>query len=166
MHCLFEKKLKFRMSNFFNYDLFVSYSWENDEEVCDLCEKLKRKGFKLLFEKIEIPLNNLSIKKKKAIDESLLFMCCVSNRYCKSAGALKEFNYAIETEKKIIYVLFDKLNEKKESVKNFKKIAYNFALQRYYKNLDLNGKLFCNSNEIDLLVKLINEFKKVLINNK
>ena len=152
------------MSGCFNYDLFLSYSLENDDEVCDLCEKLKKKGFKLFMEKNEVPQNNLTIKKKKAIDESLLFMCCVSNKYCKSVGALKEFNYAIETEKEIIYVLFDKLNEKKESVRNFKKIAYNFALQRYYKLLDLDGKLNCNFNEIDLLVKLINEFKQVLVN--
>lgn len=149
------------MARCLNYDLFVSYSVENEAEVSDLCGKLESKGFKLLFDTNET--RDLNRIKKIAIDNSLLFMCCVSNEYCDSSIALKEFNYAIETEKEVLYVLFDKLNQTKEIIKKIKKIASNFALQRYYKQIQLHDKLHCNYIDIDSIAKMIRYYKKVQI---
>ena len=87
---------------------------------------------------------------KKGIDESKFFMCCATTSYCKSENALKEFNYAVEKGKEIVYILFENFSNKQDRLEKLDAIAFDFAGKMYYKNKD-----------VDMICKLIEELKHV-----
>ena len=125
------------MNNNFQFDLFVSYSWDNKEEVRELCKSLENIGYKLWLDINQMVHGNIDKIMKKGIDESLLFLCCATTSYCQSENAMKEFNYAVAKKKSIIYVLFEKFSGDNDRLEKLDAISWHFARQLFYKHNDI-----------------------------
>jgi hypothetical protein len=141
------------MSDNFKFNLFVSYAWPDQTAVHQLCESLEKQKIPLWINKNEMKhgiINDLMIKE---IDESQFFICCATTSYCMRENTLREFNYAIAKGKKIIYVLFEKFKDEKESVEKLKEISFHFARQPYFKH-----------DDIEKIVEAFIELNKVTIN--
>jgi hypothetical protein len=133
-----------------NFDIFVSYCGDNKKEVYKLYDELEKKGYKLWIDKNKMIVGNTDELMKNGIDNSQLFMCCASTSYCASKNCMLEFNYVVNTDKTVIYILFEKFNGHDDRMKKLDKIAFRFAGQKYYKHNDLDG-----------IVKAIEELRKV-----
>ena len=83
--------------------------------------------------------------------ESELFMCCATTRYCKREHCLLEFNYAVNTNKRVIYILFEHFTGNDDRMKRLDTISFRFAGQKYYKNDNVDG-----------IVKAIEELRRVI----
>ena len=69
------------------------------------------------------------------IDNSNVFLCCLSTYYCKGENTLKEFYYAKEAKKQIVYVLMDDI-DREERIKMLKPVLFHMrdVLFHKYKN--------------------------------
>ena len=121
-------------------DLFISYSWKNKDKVHELCDKLKQKGYNLWWDRNDMKNDVLDEIMQKGIDQSKLFVCCVSTDYCKKdeegnpKNALKEHQYATANNKKIIYILFEKYENKNVMKERLYNIWFNFSKRSYFKH--------------------------------
>ncbi len=133
-----------------SYDIFVSYCADNKTEVNILYDELEKRDYKLWIDKKKMISGNTDELMKNGIDHSQLFMCCATTSYCASKNCMLEFNYAVNTDKTVIYILFEQFNGHDDRMKKLDKIAFRFAGQKYYKYDNLNG-----------IVKAIEELRKV-----
>ena len=74
---------------------------------------------------------------ENGINESELFICCATTSYCKSINSLFEYNHAKEKGKRIIYILFENFNDKKETIDKLDRI--DLARNNYYKITDFES---------------------------
>ena len=88
---------------------------------------------------------------QKGIDQSQLFMCCATTNYCASANCLLEFNYAVNTFKNVIYIIFEKFTGNEDRMRRLHAISFRFAGQKYYKHENVDG-----------IVKAIEELRSVI----
>ena len=122
-------------------DLFISYSWGNKDKVHKMCVELERKGYKLWWDKNDMKYGILDEIMQKGIDQSKLFVCCVSTAYCKRdkegnpGNALKEHQYATKNKNsdEIIYVLFETYENEDVMKERLYSIWFNFSKYYYYK---------------------------------
>jgi hypothetical protein len=132
------------------FHIFLSHSRLNVNDVEKLYNELKKKNYNIWFDRNEMISGNVDNLMKNGIDNSELFMCCATTNYCSSDNCFLEFNYAIFTGKKIIYILFEKFNGNKDMLKKLDKISFRFAGEKYYKHDDLDG-----------IVKVIEKLRQV-----
>lgn len=123
----------------FQFDFFVSYSSADKIEVYNLCDLLKRRGFKIWIDKEQMILGNTDELMQQGIDQSQLFLCCATSSYCKSEFCMLEFKYAANIKKKIVYILFERFNGNEDRMEKLHKIAFRFAGEKYYKHEDIDG---------------------------
>jgi hypothetical protein len=116
-----------------SYDMFVSYCADNKAEVNILYEELDKKEYKLWIDRKKMISGNTDEFMKNGMDHSQLFMCCATTSYCASKNCMLEFNYAVNTDKTVIYILFEQFNGHEDRMKKLDKIAFRFAGQKYYK---------------------------------
>jgi hypothetical protein len=140
------------MSDNFKFNIFVSYAWLDQTAVHQLCESLEKEKITLWIDKNLMKHGNIDTIMRKGIDESQFFLCCATTSYCLRENTLKEFNYAIAKGKKIIYVLFEKFKDEKETLEKLKEISFNFARQLYFKH-----------DKIEKIVEAFKELNKVTI---
>ena len=131
-------------------NIFMSYCGQNKNDVYMLYDELTQRGYNIWIDKNKMILGGTDELMKKGIDESELFMCCATTSYCESKNCLLEFNYAVQTYKKVIYILFEKFNGPDDRRKRLDKIYFRFAGQKYYKHDNLDG-----------IVKAIEELRRV-----
>ena len=130
------------------FDLFVSYCHKDKDAVMALCKNLKDREFELWIDTEQNQkYNDLNQMMKKGIDESELFICCASTNHNNSENCLKEHNYA--KKEKLIYVLIEKFKDQEDMLEKLDKIA-----------LDLKNKIYYTNENIDDLVKRINNLLK------
>ena len=143
------KKLNRMISS--NFDLFMSYCGENKKEVYELYEELTKRGYNIWIDKNQMMVGYVDKLMRNGIDESELFMCCATTRYCKRENCLLEFNYAVNTNKRVIYILFEHFTGNDDRMKRLDAISFRFAGQKYYKNDNVDG-----------IVKAIEELRRVI----
>ena len=134
-----------------NFDLFMSYCGENKREVHQLYEELTKRGYNIWIDKNEMIVGYVDKLMQKGIDQSQLFMCCATTNYCASENCLLEFNYAVNTNKKVIYIIFEKFTGNEDRMRRLHAISFRFAGQKYYKHVDIDG-----------IVKAIEELRRVI----
>ena len=133
-------------------DLFISYSWANKTEVHKFCLELEKKGYKLWLDKYGI----LDEVMQKGIDSSKFFVCCASTDYCKKdkkgkdGNVLREFRYASSNGKEIIFVLFEKYENREEMKDKLNPLWFDLSSMLYYKHHDT-----------DKIINAIEELEKV-----
>ena len=128
----------------------MSYCGDNKKDVYKLYDELTKREYKIWIDKNKMIIGNVDELMKKGIDESELFVCCATTSYCGSKNCLLEFNYAVNTNKKLIYILFEKFNGNDDRMNKLDAISFRFAGQKYYKHVDIDG-----------IVKALEELRRV-----
>ena len=131
------KELNKKISS--NFDLFISYSGDNKNDVYILYDELNKRGYNIWIDKNKIIVGDTDELIKKGIDQSELFMCCATTSYCASEYCLLELKYAVHKKRKVIYILFEQFNGHDDRMNKLDKISFRFAGQKYYKHLDIDG---------------------------
>jgi len=100
-------------------DIFISYEWSTKSQVMILGEKLKKLGFKVWRDERDYKTNNKSLmcNLANAIKKSKLFICCVTESYCKSHNCNLEIEWANTLGKPIVVLMIDRLRA--EEISNF-----------------------------------------------
>jgi hypothetical protein len=106
----------------FKFNLFVSYSRKNENEVHQLCKFLRNEKYTLWIDDDQIIYGDLEKVMQKGIDDSEYFLCCLSTSYSQGKNTLFEYNYAVAQGKKIIFVTFENFNGDEERKEKFKPI--------------------------------------------
>ena len=129
----------------FKYDVFVSCcADENLEKVFKLTHALEQKGYKLFISKNEEPS-----KTSFEFKQSELFICCATSNYCERDSCMVEFNNAVYTGKKRIFIIFENFDDNLLRMRKLHKIMVRFANQKFYRHEDTGGIL----NAIEVSVK-------------
>lgn len=115
----------------YKYDVFVSYRWDQHKEsVHKLANELERNNFKIWIDKNEITHGSITKAMQEGLNESALVLCCVTSEYVKEgSNSLAEFNYASDTKKKIIYVIFENIKglNQDDIVKKFETVGFRMS---------------------------------------
>lgn len=92
------------------FDIFISYNWEVKDKVKLLYNKLTNEyKFKVWIDDNELDNNMLYDQLVEGIKKSTLFLCCVTRKYAESVNCIREINFASESKKKMIVLMFEKL---------------------------------------------------------
>jgi hypothetical protein len=121
----------------YSLDLFISYNFEIETQVLDLCEIIakyfteKMAITKIFEEKYgpNIPLEKIC----NLIDVSKRVICCITKSYLKSNNCMNELLYSIQSNKPILFILFE-----------------NISLVKYFESKDI--KQLKNPMKFDLYV--------------
>lgn len=120
------------------YDIFISYKWNQyGNEVHKLRDFLAKYNYRIWIDKYVLNYGSLDKQMQDGIDESLIFICCVSEDYTNfdtSPNCGKEFNYAVSQGKPIIYVIFDDIAglSQTEVNRKFNTVGFNMCGKLYY----------------------------------
>ncbi|RNA02183.1 TPR repeat family, partial [Brachionus plicatilis] len=129
------------MNSFESYDVFISYKWdEHKSNVHFMADQLEKRNLRVWLDRNKIKESeDLSITMKNGIDQSELFICCVTENYCdfespKNKNCKSEFNYAFSTNKKILYVIFADVKGLGESeiIKKFNAVGFRMSGSLFY----------------------------------
>lgn len=123
-----------------------------------MVNEFEKVNLKVWLDRREIKeAEDLSMKMKKGIDESKLFLCCVTDDYCdfenyRNKNCKSEFNYAFTTNKKILYVIFQDIKGLKEDqiVKRFNAVGFRMAGNLFYMYNSFNLKDILEAIKIKL----------------
>lgn len=92
------------------FDIFISYQWDVKDKVKLLYNKLTNEyKFKVWLDDNELDNNMLYDQLVEGIKKSTLFLCCVTKKYAESVNCIREINFASESKKKMIVLMFEKL---------------------------------------------------------
>ena len=101
------------MASHSHYDIFLSYQWNNQEQIKSFSKTLKDSFGYSVFLDINY-LNSgrtLADELSKAISASDLFICFVTKAYSNSDNCIKEFKWATEQNKKIVVVMLENFDQ-------------------------------------------------------
>ena len=89
-------------------DLFISYQWDNQQDVIKLKEFLKRNNFQVWMDIAGLSAGDtLTEKLSQAILNSKIIICCITKKYAESTMCRKEIHFAINEKKPIIPLMFE-----------------------------------------------------------
>ena len=93
-------------------DVFISYEWSTKSQVMILEEKLKKMNFKVWRDERDFKTSDkpLTIKLANAIKKSKLFVCCITESYCKSYNCNLEIELANNLRKPMLVLMVDRLS--------------------------------------------------------
>jgi hypothetical protein len=97
------------------YDVFISYNWDIKNEVRQFHENLSNRGFKVWRDEIYLTNDQatLAAQLAQAINKSKIFICCITEKYCKSYNCNLEIDYVNNMNKPKIVLMIDNLDPKK-----------------------------------------------------
>ena len=92
-------------------DIFISFEPSSKSQVMVFGEKLKKLGFKVWRDERDYGINDKSLicNLANAIKKSKLFVCCVTENYCKSHNCNLEIEWANTLGKPIVVLMIDRL---------------------------------------------------------
>ena len=92
-----------------NYDIFISYNHSIKQEIEKLEQILMQTNFKVCRDNTSFSKNDepLTSQIQNAIKNSKMFLCCLTENYCKSYYCNLEFQWANELTKPIIVLMID-----------------------------------------------------------
>ena len=96
-------------------NLFISYQWDSKGLVHHIVNELKEKyGQKIWIDENElIAGTDLHTHIQNGINDSELILAFVTKKYCESLSCIQEIKYSNRTNKKILFVVLEKLEIKK-----------------------------------------------------
>ena len=95
-----------------NFDVFISYNREYDQEVKTLYYELTvTHELNVWLDEFEDMPTSLSDDNSKGIRYAKVFLCCCSKKYCETSFCTDEFMMAKKLKKKIIFLMLEKMNE-------------------------------------------------------
>ena len=105
------------MSSNKKFDIFLSYNWDHKPFVKKLynllCNEL---NFKVWIDDMELDNTPLTSKLADGINNSHIFMCCITKKYSESRNCRKEFFYAFSKNKPTIILMFEHYKEISEEI--------------------------------------------------
>ena len=92
-------------------DVFFSYNWSIKEKVKELNDNLEKKNITVWRDEINLETNDkpLTSQLADAIKNSKIFICFITNNYCKSFNCNLEFEYANSLAKPMIVLMIERL---------------------------------------------------------
>jgi hypothetical protein len=95
-----------------DFEVFVSYQWDSDAHITSLLKNLADRYIFASRDKEQLKANNDGLFKQlgEQIKKAKVFLCCLTDKYTKSANCLKELNFAAKIGKSIIYLMIDKMS--------------------------------------------------------
>ena len=128
------------MDDDYKFDLFISFSIENLNEVNDLHYALKTTGYKIWIDKTDLRADlRLTKETEQALDQSHVFLCCATTSYCFNEYSKREFIRAVVKRKPIVYVLFENFKNSEDRLKKLINIAFEFSGEPFLYHNDING---------------------------
>lgn len=92
------------------YDVFISYQWDIKEYVVQLYKTLTMDyNLKVWMDEFELGSSRLTSELARAISNSRVFLCCVTQKYSESRNCIHEINWAYNRRKKFIVLMFERL---------------------------------------------------------
>lgn len=96
------------------FDLFISYQWDIQNQVEKLEETLLRNKNDLKIwrdvNQLRNNSNGLYEQLASGIRNSRIILCLLTKKYVKSANCKLEINYSFSLKKTIVYVMVDKMS--------------------------------------------------------
>jgi hypothetical protein len=98
-------------------DVFISYNWDVKGQVKELYKILtKEYNLKVWLDDMQLNggnMSSLAAELASAIKNSKIFICCLTNQYCRSQNCNLEIEYASVLKKKIIVLSIDDIDTTK-----------------------------------------------------
>ena len=121
------------MANKYKFNFFLSYAHENKNEVMKMLNHLTLANLTAWTDKDEMKQGSIDEHMMNGINNSQVFVACISTKYKDSENCKKEFNYAKASGKDIVYVFCEKIKGEKERVKKLGVVGYLSAREHFYK---------------------------------
>ena len=92
-------------------DIFISYNWNTKDQVKILYDHLKLQNYNIWLDDKELNAGNsrLTTELAQGIKRSKIFLCCITNDYCKSYNCNLECEFASAKKKPIIPLMIQKI---------------------------------------------------------
>ena len=157
------------------FDIFISYQWNIKKKVEEFCDKLNKTISCLKIwrddDNHRIDDSSVSDQLAKAIRNSKIIVCFITKYYALSKYCMRELKFADKLNKRIIFLLINKLDFVKsdeiqfiiaerycfncyENPVTWIDESFNYILQTIEKNIEVN-KVFKNDYGIDKSYYLI-----------
>ncbi|RNA33955.1 hypothetical protein BpHYR1_035138 [Brachionus plicatilis] len=91
------------------FDIFLSYQWEIQDKVKELCRQLTLSGLKVWMDIYQLAGGNLHTEIVNGISNSKIFVCCITKKYSESKNCENELCFAYDSNQKIIAIMFEKV---------------------------------------------------------
>jgi hypothetical protein len=93
------------------FDIFLSYNWDSKTQVKSLYKKLSTDfRYKVWLDDVQLDSRNLFEQLIQGINDSRLFLCCITKKYSQSDNCIREINYASINKLPLVIVMLEKLN--------------------------------------------------------
>ena len=98
----------------YNFDVFISYKQEaaNNDRIKNLYEALSSDQLKVWWDKKLLTDTNLYDQLVAGIQNSKTILCCLTKGYLTSFNCAGEINLAFTTKKRIIIIMFERIEIK------------------------------------------------------
>ena len=94
------------------FDAFISYAWNQAKDaVRQFASELKKASVKVWIDIEQMKDGFINEKMCDGILNSAIFICYVTEDYAKRENAMKELNYATNTQTPVVYVIFEENND-------------------------------------------------------
>ena len=92
-------------------DIFISYNWGIKKQVRELYEILTENNYKVWMDERDLQNSNspLTAQLGTNIINSSIFLCCITEDYCKSFNCNLEIEYANTKDKSIVPLMIQKI---------------------------------------------------------
>ena len=121
------------MANKYKFNFFLSYAHENKNEVMKMLNHLTLANLTAWTDKDEMKQGSIDEHMMNGINNSQVFVACVSTKYKDSENCKKEFNYALARKKDIVYVLCEKIKGEEERMDKLGVIGFHMARHHFHK---------------------------------
>ena len=91
------------------FDIFLSYQWDKKSTVEKLHENLNAKGFTIWRDVEQLKYGNLFDRLASGIENSKVFVCCITKNYIDSKSCNYEFYYAAKLNKYLLVLMLENL---------------------------------------------------------
>jgi len=92
-------------------DIFISYNWGIKKQVRELYQILTENNYKVWMDERDLQNSNspLTAQLGTNIIKSSIFLCCITEDYCKSFNCNLEIEYANSKDKSIVPLMIQKI---------------------------------------------------------
>jgi len=93
------------------FDVFISYNWDVKPAVKQLYQELTSKhNLRVWLDEYELGQSRLADELASAIDNSSVFLCCITKKYSESENCKDELDFAKNLKKKMVVLMFERID--------------------------------------------------------
>ena len=107
--------------------------YKNKDEVMKMLNYLTLANLTAWTDKDEMKQGSIDEHMMNGINNSQVFVACISTKYKDSENCMSEINYAKASGKDIVYVVCDKIKGEKERMEKLGVIGFHMARHHFYK---------------------------------